>query len=136
MNGNERRFIIRGPTIRTHVQTFIGKVAMEPPTEVIVRPYVEKRTLEQNARLWKLHTLAGEHTGYSAEEMHEHALCRFYGYTERKVVDLFTGEILTKRVPNERSSGQNKKGFRVFMDSTEAWYVSEFGVFLDQREAA
>ena len=136
MTATEKRFVIRAPHIRAHVQTFIGKASIDPPTEVIVRPYIERRTLEQNARLWKLHTLAGEHLGYSAAEMHEHALCRFYGYTERKVTNPLTGEIEIKRDPMERSSGQNKKKFRVFMDSTEAWYVSEFGVFLDQREAA
>lgn len=132
----ERRFILRTPQIRSHVQAFIGKVPIEPLVEVIVRAFVEKRSVEANRRLWLLHGLAAEHTGYSAEEMHEHALCRFFGYTEREVRDPFTGEILTKRVPKERSSGQNKKRFREFMESTEAWYISDFGVYLDQREAA
>lgn len=131
----ERRFVLRSPQIRQHVAAFIGKAPIEPPTEVLVRPYIEKRTIEQNARMWKLHSLAGEHLGYSAAEMHEHALCRFFGYTERKATDPFTGEVGIKRVPKERSSGQDKKRFREFMDSTEAWYISEFGVYLDRQAA-
>jgi hypothetical protein len=50
------------------------------------------------------------------------------------VKDPLTGEILTKRIPKQRSSGQNKKHFREFMESTEAWYIQDFGVFLDHRQ--
>ena len=132
----EKRFVLRNEFIRTNMLAFIRKLDVAGEViEVIVRPFIEKRTLEQNARLWLLHELASEVTGYTKDEMHEHALCRFFGYTERKVKDPFTGEVLDKRVPLERSSGKDKKKFAKFMESTEAWYLSDFGVWLDQEAA-
>lgn len=89
------------------------------------------RTNPQNARLWLLHAAASQTTGYSPEEMHDHALCRHFGYTEREVKDPFTGEILSKRTPLKRSSSRNTKEFAQFMEATEIWYGSEFGVWLD-----
>lgn len=101
---------------------------MQLPLEVIARPWHDRRTNEQNARLWNLHTLAGQHTGYSPDEMHEEALCKHFGYTEKKML---SGWI--KKVPLKRSSLRNKKEFREFMDATEMWYASEFGVWLDAQ---
>jgi hypothetical protein len=126
----ERQFILRNDSIRGNMISFLRKIDLSPILEVIVRPYIEKRTLEQNARLWKLHSLASEHTGHSAEEMHEFALMRYFGTREISVGKL------TQQVPLKRSSQKNRKEFRDFMESTEAWYIQEFGVYLDQREAA
>lgn len=130
---SERRFLLRSEFVRVNLLAFLKALVITGEVmEVIIRPFVEKRTNPQNARLWKLHTLAGEHTGYSPEEMHEHALCRHYGYTEQRRVDPLSGEVNIKRVPLERSSCQNKKKFSVFMEATEAWYIQEFGVWLDR----
>lgn len=134
---SERRFILRNAFVLTNVLAFIGKLTnFNEPHEVIVRPHVEKRGILANARLWALHTLAAGVTGYTPEEMHEFALCKHYGYTEKNVVDPFTGEVVTKRIPLQRSSCQNRKKFGEFMEATESWYIQEFGVFLDQQDAA
>lgn len=127
----ERRFITRNAFVLSNVLAFIGKLTGE--WEIIIRPFVQKRSNPANDRLWALHALAAEVTGYSKDEMHEHALCRHFGYTEREVKDLFTGEILTKRIPLKRSSARNRKEFAAFMEETESWYISEFGVWLDQE---
>lgn len=129
----ERRFVIRSDWVRTNVRAWLDKVPLD--TEVIFRPFVEKRSHVANARLWALHTKAAEVTGYSPEEMHEHALCRHFGFTEREVRDPFTGEIQTKRTPNKRSSQRDKREFGQFMEATEAWYIQDFGVWLDQEAA-
>ena len=127
----ERRFLLRTPAIRAHVQAFVGKVPVEPLVEVVVRLFVEKRSSEQNARLWALHTLAGNFVGCSAEDMHEDMLCKFFGYTE---VRMPSGDV--KRIPLKRSSARNKKEFRDFMEKVEMFYISELGVYLDQQAAA
>jgi hypothetical protein len=124
----ERRFILRDSRIREHVVSYVSKAPTQPPTEVTVRPYVEKRSLEANSRLWALHSLAGEFVGCSADDMHEEMLCRIYGYSEVKMP---SGYI--KRKPLKRSSQRNKKEFREFMDQVEAFYISELGVYLDME---
>jgi hypothetical protein len=99
-----------------------------PPYQVDVGPIREQRSLSQNSLLWKLHTLVAAATGNTVEDMHEEALCRYFGYNEVKMP---TGWI--KRVPLKRSSAREKKEFSLFLQSTEAWYASEFGIWLDSE---
>lgn len=127
----ERRFVLHNDFVRVNVLAFLKKLDLERPLEVIVRPFIAKRTLEQNARLWALHTKAAEFVGCSAEDMHEDMLCKFYGHSE---IQMPSGDV--KRIPLKRSSQRNKKEFAQFMEQVEAFYISELGVYLDQREAA
>lgn len=124
---NQRSFIVRNDFVRNGVLAFIAKMPFD--WEVICRPFVEKRSLEQNARLWMLHSKAASETGHSAEEMHEFALMRHFGTKEISVGGL------TRLVPLKRSSARNRKEFTEFMESTEAWYIAELGVYLDQQAA-
>jgi NinB protein len=122
----ERRFILHSDTIRRNVVAFLGKMPLDPVPEVVVRPFVEKRTLEQNARLWLLHSKAGEFVGCTAEEIHEDMLRQVYGYKE---VRMPSGYV--ERVPLKRSSQRNRKEFAQFMEQVEAFYIRELGVFLE-----
>lgn len=128
---SERRFVLHNDFIKTNLLSFLKKLDLGTTMEVIVRPFVEKRTLEQNARLWLLHTKAGEFVGCSAEDMHEEMLCKIYGYSEVKMPSGYM-----KRIPLKRSSARNRKEFAQFMEQVEAFYISELGVWLDQLEAA
>ena len=125
----ERRFILRNEFVRKNVLAFIEKLPMD--MEIVIRPWIEKRSLPQNARLWLLHTAAAGHVGCSPEDMHEDMLCQIFGVA--KEVRLPSGTL--KRIPLKRSSQLNKKEFRDFMEQVEAFYISELGVWLD-REAA
>ena len=128
----ERRFILRSENIRAGMLAFLARLDISKTLEVVVREYVEKRTLEQNARLWLLHSRAAEFVGCSAADMHEDMLCEFFGYTE---VRMPSGDL--KRIPLKRSSTRNKKEFRDFMDKVEMFYIEKLGVYLDcEREAA
>jgi hypothetical protein len=126
---NERTFIIESDLQRSRLQQFIGSRPL--PFQCEVGPVRQQRTLAQNSRLWLLHGAAARQTGNSSEDMHEEALCRHFGYRE---VTMPTGWI--KRIPLKRSSTREPKEFAEFMDSTEAWYATEFGVWLDQDAAA
>lgn len=125
----DRAFVLTNEPAVARLIKLIGDLAL--PFRVMLTRELALRSNEQNARLWALHTLAGEHTGYTPGEMHEEALCKYFGYTERKRRDLFTGEMVIKRVPNKRSSKRNKREFNAFMESTEEWYATDFGVSLE-----
>lgn len=127
----ERRFVLHSDFIRTNLLAYLKKLDLGTTMEVIVRPFHEKRSNEQNARLWALHSKAAEYVGCSAEDMHEDMLCKVYGYTE---VRMPSGDL--KRIPLKRSSQRNRKEFAQFMEQVEAFYISELGVWLDQLEAA
>ena len=119
-----RSFVIETQEQRERLVSFINARAL--PVQVDVGEVRKQRTLSQNSRLWKLHGLVAAETGNTAEDMHEEALCRHFGYTEHKMP---TGWI--KRVPIKRSSPREVAEFSQFMDATEAWYASEFGVWLE-----
>jgi NinB protein len=128
---SERRFVLHNDFIRTNLVSFLQKMSLDTTMEVIVRPFIEKRSLEQNARLWLLHTKAADFVGVTAEDMHEEMLCKVYGYSEVRMPSGYM-----KRVPLKRSSARNRKEFAQFMEQVEAFYISELGVWLDQREIA
>jgi len=102
----------------------IAKLDTSKDWSLTLGPWKDKRSLDQNARLWKLHSMAAEITGHSPEEMHEFALCRHFGYEEKSC-----GGIV-RRIPLKRSSTRDKAEFSAFMEATESWYGSEFGVWL------
>jgi hypothetical protein len=120
-----RSFLIQTSDQRDRLFLFLSK--RELPMQVDVGEPRKQRTDGQNKRLWDLHTLASEHTGYTKDEMHEEALCRHFGYTEKTMP---SGWI--KRVPLKRSSTRETKEFAEFMDATERWYAAEFGIWLEE----
>lgn len=122
---NERRFLLDTKQHRDNAASYIGRLSVEKPVEVILRPFIAQRTSKANARLWALHSKAAEITGYSAEEMHELALMRFFGTQEIRAGGM------VRQIPLKRSSVRNKKEFGEFMESTEAWYIQDFGVWLE-----
>ena len=109
---------------------FLPKLT-EYPLDITVKHYVEKRSSDQNARLFKLHTLAAEITGYDVLEMHEEALCHHFGFVEKPVKSLLTGKLEMKRVPLKRSSQRDKVEFSKFMEGVSMWYAAELGVWLE-----
>lgn len=96
----------------------------------------ERRNVSQNARLWALHGLASEATGYTKDELHDELLCQHYGYIEQERKHPITGEITMKKVPLKRSSARNKQEFRQFLDFVENTYAENLGIWLGQEEAA
>lgn len=121
--------VLDSPERVAYAQRVVGKLPLEKPWSCTIEPYREKRSLKANARLWALHGKAAAHLGYSAEDMHELALCRHFGHSEQRAITPH-GEIIIRHVPLKRSSTRNTKEFAEFMEATEAWYISEFGVFL------
>ena len=117
--------VIRDAVTKDRAMKIVKALGIERPWLMSVEPYHSKRTNEQNARLWLLHSKASEITGYAPQELHEIALCRFYGFEDIKLGGVF------RQVPLKRSSQRNKKEFGEFMEATEAWYISELGVWLD-----
>ena len=100
------------------------------PFQAAFGPLRSQRSLPQNARLWKLHSLASEVTGYTPEELHEEMLCAHFGYSERERTNPWTGEIEIKRVPLKRSSVRDTKEFAAFMEFVENFYGATLGVWL------
>lgn len=124
---SERTFRIEDDLQRQRLIQFLG--ARKPPFQVDVGPIREQRTIPQNTRLWALHQMAAQATGYTPDELHELMLCKFFG---TKTIEV--GGI-SREVPAKRSSTRNKDEFRDFLDSVENFYAAELGVWLGMEAA-
>lgn len=109
-------------------QEYLSRFVLKQPVpfQVEVGPIKEARSLTQNARLWKLHSLAAEVTGCSPARMHEDMLAEHFGYTEKR---LPSGDL--ERIPLKRSSTRDKKEFGAFMEFVESFYGQQLGVWLE-----
>lgn len=103
----------------------IGRLPLDQAWDLTVEKHKDKRTNEQNARLWALHSKAAAHVGCGAEEMHQEMLCEFFGATEVKMPN---GQV--RRVPVKRSSQRDKAEFSAFMEFVETFYITNLGIFL------
>lgn len=119
------KYILNTAT-RAKVIDAISRLHTGKAWDIEVNPHVERRTSDQNARLWALHTKASEVTGYTPQDMHELALAHYFGSARMQVGD---SAVIWK--PKKRSSTRDKKEFADFMMATEEWYISELGVWLD-----
>jgi len=117
-----RTWVIEQPEQRERFAAFVARLPLDHPQEVTIKEFVPKRSSAQNARLWALYGEAAWYTGHSADEIHEFALMRFFGTKEIEVAGM------VRHVPLKRSSQRDKREFSEFLDSTEAWLATEFGV--------
>lgn len=62
---------IKTPEIAARAQAIIASLPFDAIHEVIIRPHRGKRSLDQNALLWKWNNYIGVELGYTPEEMHE-----------------------------------------------------------------
>lgn len=123
-----RTWIIETSDQQTRFASFFAKMGL--PLEVSVCTYKKKRSIPQNKRLWDLHGLASDATGFSKDEMHDLALCKHFGSTETKRTNPLTGRVEVKQTPLKRSSDLNTAEFSTYMEATEIWYANELGIFL------
>lgn len=132
-----RTIVLDSEDRRIYAVRLLERIKIDPPKirwDVTIAEHVDRRSNEQNKRLWALHTLASEVTGYTPEEMHDIALCQHYGFSEREAKNPYTGEIEMLKTPLKRSSMRDKKEFRKFLDFVEDFYVANLGVFLGQDD--
>ena len=120
--------LLNSPERVEYAQKVLARLPVsEQAFDMRVEPHKDRRTNEQNARLWALHSAAAKFLGCGAEEVHEEMLCEFFGSTEVKMPN---GAI--RRVPVKRSSQRDKSEFKEYMDFCEQFYISRLGVFLGE----
>ena len=123
---NERTFVISGRIGWEKFLSYAGK--LDFPFQVVLGAVRTPRNLEQNDRLWALHGLASEQTGYTKVDLHEMMLCEATGFTELKLGNQ------VKRIPLKRSSGMSVREFAEFMSFVDDYYARELGVWLEPGE--
>jgi hypothetical protein len=87
--------------------------------EIHVKPRKDKRTLEQNSRLWALYRSIADHIGITDSEMHEYMGNKFL-----KSEVLINGE---KIIKIESTTKLNTQQMADYQMKIEAWAATEIG---------
>lgn len=120
MSKNLNSFIwMPSKTNLPYLQAKINSIENIDDYEIHVRPRKDKRTLEQNSRLWSLYQSIGDHIGLSGDDVHE-----LMGYKFLKLEREINKQIVvsikstTKLNTNEMADYQMK---------IESWAATEIG---------
>lgn len=120
------RYIIKNDKARDACIEYIKSLPLEPTQAISIKPYVKKRSVDQNAlyHMW-VETFA-QVTGYTHEEQHEVFKAMFLPIVERDVKGVKLRELGS-------TTKLNTKEFSDYMKEIEALAV-EYGIMLPYPE--
>jgi hypothetical protein len=126
---NEQRIIIGKGGDMTRAFAVIQALVRDGATEITVKPYKARRTVDQNALLWSIYTeiikRGGEQmAGWDKDDLHELFLQLHFG---SKVLTLGQHK---KRTALRRSSRLNKQEFSDFVEFIVRYMANE-GVYIE-----
>ena len=117
-------YVVHSPETRTKVEALVGGLSLENGTQwdVSVEPRKAKRSLNQNALMWKWNTIIAAETGNSADDIHKALKTKFT--TPREVL----GELVWS------TKNEDKAAFALYLERVEAFSASELGIMLPHPE--
>lgn len=123
-------FTIRDEQSRQFALDSIGRLNVAKPWTVTLAPFRKKRSLSQNALMWKwLDEVAGhisETTGYSPEEVHEHMKRKFLTPKRIEIDGEITESYSTRNLTTAEMTD--------YLNRIYVWATSEMGLFLTNPE--
>ncbi len=114
--------IIRDAAGRDLVMGLVSKLNLDKPWSVTINPYVKKRSLDQNALMWKLTTLIAEETGHSKDEMHSILTHMFLAPRSIEYQGTIYERYETKNLPTDEMSA--------YIERLYAFAAGELGLLL------
>lgn len=124
--------ILRAEPQRQHALTFLQGLKLNPdkPFVLTIEPYRKKRTLSQNALLWKRHSevcaAVSAETGYSNEDVHELMKQMFL---PPKIIEV-NGQVIKRYSSKNLTTAE----MSAFMGKIEAFAQTELGIILTVPE--
>ena len=118
------KWVLRDEKIRDRCVAVLNHMPVgEPLHEVIVRPYKEQRSLQQNATMWRLVDLFSRYSGGTRTQVKDDLLAEFFGSETRATI---TGQQLT--MPRKSSSELSVEEMSEFLTWLES-FAHEWGVY-------
>jgi len=122
--------IIRNEALRKVALFTIGALDLEKPWVITIERETKRRTLSQNALLWKWidevtqHVM--EHTGHDKDEIHEFFKQKFLSPHVVTISDMAVPYYTTKKLTTQEMGR--------YMDAIYAFCTTELGLFLPVPE--
>lgn len=118
--------IIRDEGMRTRVVQHIASLNIEKPWAITIEPYKKRRSLSQNALMWKWleEVVAHVHetTGQDKEDIHEFFKRQFLTPKVNEVFGVVVKTWSTKELKTAEMS--------TYLDKIYAWVTTELGLLL------
>lgn len=130
MSGQE--IILRSEVQRKFAISFIERLKLDPdrPFVLTIGPYRKRRSLSQNALMWKRYTevaeAVSEYTGMDKDDIHTWAKAKFLTPKIVEIGDTIAEHYSTKSLTTAEMTA--------FLDKFEAWASSELGLILTNPE--
>lgn len=122
--------IIRNESLRKAALFTIGALDLEKPWKLTIERETKRRTLSQNALLWKwvdeVVRHVHEHTGHDKDEIHEFFKAKFLPAQHVQI----ESEVILYRSTKDLS----KTEMTEYMNKIYAWATTELGLFLPVPE--
>ncbi len=122
--------IIRDESMRERVVQHIAALNVEKPWAITIEPYKGRRTLSQNALMWKWVEAVVMHiheaTGQDKEDVHEWLKTQFL---PAKVIEI-DGRVVFRYSTKGLTTAEMSK----YMDKIYAWATTELGLLLPVPE--
>ncbi len=116
-----RTFVCRGQVELQRAADVVRGLAPDKPWRIELVPHRNKRSSEQNARLWAIYGEIAKGTGHTCDEIHEAMKAKFLPPQWIRVGDEEVKVIAS-------STKLDVKEFSEFMEQVEAFAASELGV--------
>ena len=120
---------------RQRLIEFFANLNLEKPWTVTIAPFRQKRTLSQNALMWKwlneVAEAAADYTGFSADELHDYFKGRFCPVKEVTIAGVTVERRSTANLTVDEMSE--------YMTRVHAFVTTELGLYLtlpEERHAA
>jgi hypothetical protein len=75
---DQQTFILRNADIKQRTISYLEKLPVDPPYEIIIRPHKSKRTLSQNSFMWLLFTAIANHEGEASPHLAHQLMCDLF----------------------------------------------------------
>ena len=122
------RFILIDELRQQNCINHLLNIALDGKTEVVFRDAKSKRSLDQNALMWKYYEYISDYTGYTSDELHEMMKAKVFGIKELKTKDL-SGNPITLHIPDGSTAKLDVKRMTDFIRAIELLAV-DIGVSL------
>ena len=122
--------IIRDEGMRARITEHIAGLNLDKPWAITVEPYRKKRTLSQNALMWKWLEKVVQHihedTGQNKNSIHE--------YLKRQYLPPKIEEVFGVVIKTWSTTDLSTADMSTYMDKIYAWATSEMGLLLPVPE--
>jgi hypothetical protein len=113
------------------VASMISSLNLEKAWDITIEPHADKRTLPQNALMWRWYTIIGNEIGYTKDEMHNLLREMFLPWEEIELKG-----VKQKRLMSTSTEEFKTKHMSAYLDAIDRFAASDLRIILPRSSDA